>query len=116
MSKKREIVETRPFSRQIASLVATNCLLQSDYDDLKKELAESPEKAPPLAGTGGVRKIRLKSASKGKSGGYRVCYFYYVSAEVIYLLFVFPKNEQQNLTIEQKRDLKSITDAIKRKK
>ena len=90
-------------------------LLQDDYDTFKRELTEDPEKAPPLPGTGGVRKIRLKSSSKGKSSGFRICYFYYVASEVIYLLFIFQKNEQENLTNAQKKELKTLTDALKGK-
>src|SRR3990167_10264058 len=106
MNRKRQIVETRGFSREIANLLAKNSLLQTDYDSLKKELAENPEKGDLLTGTGGVRKIRLKSSSRGKSGGFRVCYFYYVSREAVYFLFIFQKNEQENLSAEQKKVLK----------
>jgi hypothetical protein len=116
MNIRRQIVETRAFSREIADLIAKRSLLLEDYDAFKKELAENPTKGTPLTGTGGVRKIRLKSASKGKSGGFRVCYFYYVSREAVYLLFVFQKSEQENLSPVEKRALKNITDEIKGKR
>ncbi len=116
MQIKRQIIETRPFSRQIAQLLRSRSLLQSDYDAFKKELAEHPEDGPTLSGTGGVRKIRLKSASKGKRGGFRVCYFYYVAAEAIYLLFIFQKNEQENLSEAEKKELKELTTTLKGKK
>ena len=116
MNTKRRIIETRAFSKEIADLIAKNSLLQDDYDVLKKELAENPEKGDLLAGTGGVRKIRLRSSSRGKSGGFRVCHFYYAFGEAVYLLLVFQKNEQENLSAEQKKALKNITDAIKGKK
>lgn len=116
MKTKRQVIETRPFSRQVASLLAARSLLQDDYDIFKKELAEDPERLPPLAGTGGVRKIRVKSSSKGKRGGFRVCYFYYVSAEIVYLLFIFQKNEQENLSDAEKKALKALTDEIKGKR
>lgn len=79
-------------------------------------LAENPEKAPTIAGTGGVRKIRLKSASKGKRGGFRICYFYYVALEAIYLLFIFQKNEQENLSDGEKKELRQLTNVIKGQK
>lgn len=71
MNKKRQIIETRPFSMAIADLLKKRSLLQEDYDALKKELANDPEIGDTLSGTGGVRKKRLKSSSKGKSGGFR---------------------------------------------
>jgi len=96
--------------------LAKKRLLKEDYDDFKRDLAKSPEKAPVMSGTGGVRKARLKSSSRGKSGGFRVCYLYYIVAETIYLLFVFPKNEQENLNAEQKQTLRGIVKAITGKK
>lgn len=116
MRIKRQVVETRSFSRQITQLLHSRSLLQSDYDAFKKELAEDPENAPTLPGTGGVRKVRLKSASKGKRGGFRVCYFYYVAAEIIYLLFIFQKNEQENLSDTERKELKALTDTLKGKR
>jgi hypothetical protein len=116
MNTTRRIIETRAFSREIDDLLATKSLLRDDYDTLKRELAENPERGTPLAGTGGLRKVRLKSSSKGKSGGFRICYFYYVSAEAVYLLFIFQKNEQENLSATQKKALKDIIAAIKGKK
>ncbi len=113
MKTTRRIIETRSFSRQIAQLLRSYSLASSDYDTFKRNLAENPEKAPVLSGTGGVRKIRLKSTSKGKSGGFRVCYFYYLAAEVIYLLFIFQKNEQENLSNAEKKELKALTDRLK---
>ena len=116
MNIKIQITETTAFSNKIADLLARHSLLLDDYKDLKRELAENPEKGDILTGTGGVRKIRLKSASRGKRGGFRVCYFYYVLANTIYLIHVFQKNEQENLSAEEKKVLKSITNTIKGKK
>lgn len=68
-----------------------------------------------IPGTGGVRKTRLKSASKGKRGGFRVCYFDHTEKEELFLMVIYPKNEQENLSAEEKKQLKAITDAIKRR-
>ena len=116
MNIKIRIIETKAFSKKITGLLAQHSLLLDDYNALKKDLAVNPEKGDILTGTGGVRKIRLKSASKGKGGGFRVCYFYYVLTNAIYLLLVFQKNEQENLSAEEKMILKKITNKIKGKK
>jgi hypothetical protein len=44
----------------------------------------------------------------GKSGGSRVIYCHFVPASRIGLLFVYPKNEQVNLTPAQKAALRKI--------
>lgn len=61
---------------------------------------------------GGIRQIRLKSAGKGKSGGFRVCYYYLVD-EALYLILIYAKNEQENLSAEQKKELKSLVKELK---
>lgn len=45
---------------------------------------------------------------RGKRGGSRVIYYHFVSASQIALLLIYPKNEQDDLTAEQRKALKSI--------
>lgn len=78
-------------------------------------MAENPEKGSIVTGTGGVRKIRLKSASRGKRSGFRVCYFYYDEMGDLFLIMVYSKNEKEDLSQEEKKRLKAITDEIKRR-
>lgn len=109
----KKIVETRQFSKDIDRLIKKRNLLDSDYNDFKRELAQNPEMGDQIAGTGGVCKARLKSASRGKSGGHRVCYYFLVNKDTIYLLLIYPKNEQENLTAEEKGILKSLVAQLK---
>jgi hypothetical protein len=102
----RKIIEARLFSKALDALLKRKQLIKNDYDDLKKELVINPERGDLIPGTGGVRKIRMKSASKGKRGGFRACYYYLVQDEEIYLLLLYAKNEQENLTMDEKKDLK----------
>lgn len=75
----------------------------------------------PLAGkimrsSGGVRKIRFAQRSRGagKSGGFRICYFYFPVHEIVYFVLVFPKSEQPNLTPEQLKPCRTLAEEIKR--
>jgi len=107
------IIETREFSKLKNDFQKKRQLLESDYESLKTDLRIYPEKGDLIPGTGGVRKIRLASASKGKSGGFRVCYYYLISDKEIYLVWVYAKGEQENLTMEEKKNLKEIVRVIK---
>jgi len=78
-------------------------------------LAENPDQGDIIVGSGGIRKTRLKSASKGKSGGFRVCYLHIDDRLIIFLLFIFSKNEQENLSQVEKKELKLLAEAIKKK-
>jgi hypothetical protein len=57
----------------------------------------------------------LKSASKGKRGGFRVCYLNVEDKLILFLLFFYPKNEQENLSPSEKKELKQIAEAIKKR-
>ena len=88
-------------------------MLREDYEDLKKFLAGNPEAGDLIVHTCGIRKIRLKSASKGKSGGFRVCYYYYKQDEGILLILIYQKNAKTDLTEVEKKMLKKIVQGFK---
>ena len=96
-----EIIETPIFTKLIIDLISDD-----SYSLLQKELAENPEKGKLLEGGGGIRKIRWKYKQGGKSGGLRIIY-YFEKLNKIYMLYAYPKNEQEDLTREQIKIFKS---------
>ncbi len=112
---KLKIVQTRNFSKVIDSFMKKRLLLQEDFDAFQRALAENPNLGVIMSGAGGVRKTRLKGASKGKSGGFRVCYYYLVG-ESLFLLHMYGKNEQENLTAGEKKELKALVKMLKETK
>ena len=88
-----------------------------DVEDLRRlenEIVNNPQAGAVIQGTGGIRKIRFAFEGKGKSGGVRVLYIDILISENVILLGAFAKNEQDNLTHEQKKTLKRIVEQIKR--
>ena len=77
-------------------------------------IAANPFRWPVIPGTGGIRKARVAFGGKGKSGGLRVIYFYQASPETIYMLTVYPKSEQEDLSPADKKAwakfVKALTD------
>ena len=65
---KRQIVQTKAFEKEVKSLISKRKLSDDDFEDFKKSLAENPEQGDVIPGTGGIRKVRLKSASTRKKG------------------------------------------------
>jgi hypothetical protein len=112
---KCQLIQTRDFEDTIEVLIARRKLKKEDFEDFKKSLAENPEQGDMIAGTGGIRKVRLKSATRGKSGGFRVCYLYIEDRLILFLLFIYAKNEQENLSQGEKVELKQLADSIKRR-
>ena len=76
-------------------------------------LLKNPQSGPVMKGTGGIRKVRFPLENKGKSGSVRVCYTDFEEYEVTYLITAFTKNEQENLSAEEKTVLKKLVKALK---
>ena len=111
---KITVTPLRKFERDVNSLIASRALLKDDYEDFKKHLAENPELGPTITKTGGVRKTRLKSATKGKSGGFRVCYFYLPERHELFLICIYGKNKQEDLNESDKKELKMLVTEFKK--
>lgn len=111
---KRKINQTKYFSKALNGLLKKRQVLKEDFDDFQEELAKNPEMGDIVPGTNGVRKARLKSASRGKSGGSRICYYDVTHRNEIYLLLIYAKNQQENLTSEDKKDFKELVIALRR--
>lgn len=108
MKRYITFIETKIFSKRMAGLLSDD-----DFAAFQAELAQNPEKGPVVEGSGGLRKVRWRLKGRGKSGGLRIIYLYIRVRNRIYLVFVFAKDESDNLTPVQKKQLKSIADAIK---
>lgn len=103
-------VETTAFTKRLAALG-----LEQSLRELQLVLLENPEAGDVEPGTGGLRKVRLSDPTrgKGKRSGARVHYLWLGHKSVIYLLFVYTKNEASKLTTEQKHQLREIVTLIK---
>ena len=104
-------IETNVFTKRVIRLG-----LENELHDLQGELLANPAAGDTDAGTGGLRKIRMRATrrAKGKRGGARAHYLYLAAHGVIYLLFVYGKDEQSSLSRDQKRQLKAMVESIKR--
>jgi hypothetical protein len=102
-------IETEIFTRRIVSLH-----LESGLRALQLELMAHPTTGVLDPGTGGLRKIRMPDAvrGKGKRGGARVHYLYLPRHDVIYLLYVYAKRDTDVLTADQKRALRVMSAAL----
>lgn len=99
------IIETNVFTRRIKELMSDD-----EYKALQEALVYRPDMGVIIHGTGGLRKVRWKLEGRGKSGGVRAIYYWMTEDEQIYMLYVYPKSEQEDLTPEQKKALKTIVE------
>jgi mRNA-degrading endonuclease RelE of RelBE toxin-antitoxin system len=110
---KRLVIQTKIFSEILDGLIRKKQLLLKDYEELEKSLAEHPKQGDVIPGLSGLRKIRLKSSYSGKRGGFRVDYLDIPKAEVLYLIVVYPKNLKEDLSSEEKREIKALVELLK---
>ncbi|AIK17535.1 type II toxin-antitoxin system RelE/ParE family toxin [Glaesserella parasuis] len=71
---------------------------------LQNELLKFPDKGELIQGTGGLRKLRIVDIirQKGKRGGARVIYYYYVRGKQVWLFHAYNKNQQDDLSNEER--------------
>ena len=89
-------------------------LNDDDLARLQQELLEDPKVGPVMQGTGGVRKMRFAFEDRGKSGSARVIYVDFEVYDKIYLITAYPKNEKDNLTKEERNELRQLMDILKK--
>lgn len=97
------IIETPIFTKQLLSTLS-----EDEYRLFQAALLERPDVGKVIPGGGGLRKVRWAQEGRGKSGGGRVIYYWFTIRGTILLLFMYPKNVQDNLTQDQLKQLKKI--------
>jgi mRNA-degrading endonuclease RelE of RelBE toxin-antitoxin system len=99
------VVETPVFTRRVLKL-----LTDDDYRLLQHEVVARPDVGNIIRGSCGLRKVRWAATGRGKRGGIRVIYYWAVDREIILMLLIYGKNEQDDLTAEQLRVLKGLVE------
>jgi hypothetical protein len=92
---------------------------RSDYLDddsflaLQNLLMKRPEAGDAIQDTGGLRKLRFADArrGKGKRGGLRVIYYWWVTGLQFWLFTLYDKDEMSDLTAQQRKALKTMIKA-----
>jgi hypothetical protein len=93
-------VETPVFTSSV-----TRWLDDESYRQLQLALMLRPEQGPVIPHSGGLRKVRWARAGGGKRGGFRIIYYWAPKQAAFYMLFVYAKNAQGDLTPAQAKTL-----------
>ena len=101
------VAELPEFLRKSQSLLS-----EQERQLLISHLAEFPKSGVLIRGTGGIRKLRWARPGGGKSGGFRVIYYYHDERLPLYLLTMFGKNERANLSEAERNELAKLTKLI----
>jgi mRNA-degrading endonuclease RelE of RelBE toxin-antitoxin system len=98
-------IETPIFTKLVKELLS-----DEEYRSLQEALLLRPEAGDVIPGGGGLRKIRWRMSGKGKRGGIRVIYYWDTPDDIIYMLTVYKKNAQENLTANQLKVLRQLVE------
>jgi hypothetical protein len=98
------VIETPSFLRDGKKL-----LDDDEREALVNYLAYNPITGDLVRGTGGIRKVRWARADEGKSGGFRVIYFFHSEDVPLFALNIFAKNEKENISQVERNELKKLT-------
>lgn len=105
----RTFIETASFAKKWKNIGLTN----DDLAVLQKLLLKDPKLGDVIPGASGIRKIRIPVDEIGKRSGGRVIYIDIEIKESIYLLDVYTKNEQTNLSEKEKQLLSKLVERLK---
>jgi hypothetical protein len=99
---------TSIFEKRISQLLS-----RDEYAQMRQALADSPNLGVVIKNTGGIRKIRWLLGNKGKKGAKIIYYWHNPKSQddEIYLLFAILKTEPENLSNQQKSELKKLIES-----
>jgi len=107
----RLFIETKHFSRSVG-----NHLTVDEFKDLQHEIAMNPKLGAVIPGTRGIRKMRFAGRRKrsGKRGGLRIVYLDIPEARRVFLLDIYGKETQDDLSESEKKVLKKLATELKK--
>ena len=85
-------------------------LSEEAFRGLQNFLMTTPEAGDVIEGTGGLRKLRYADASrgKGKRGGLRVIYYWWVAGSQFWQFTLYNKDEMEDLSPKEKKLLRDM--------
>ena len=108
-----KVVRTRVFATSRYEREAKRLLSKAEIASMESAIAADPESHPVVPGTGGVRKARWGREGKGKSGGVRIIYYYWLRDGEVYMLSIYAKNEQADMDAADKKAARRFVEALK---
>src|SRR5258707_11213835 len=99
-----EFIEAPAFTRHLSEYLGDD-----EYRALQRQLGPGPDVGDLIPGTGGFRKIRCadKRRGKGRGGGLGGIYYYFAADQKIWLMTLYRKDEEGDLTPKEKKAVRA---------
>lgn len=104
-----EIVSLSGYESQVSALLDEEERMAMEFF-----IACAPEEHPVIPGSGGFRKARWSRRGKGKSGGFRVVYFFLAGPGRIYMAAIYAKSRKETLSGADQNVLAKLAAQIKK--
>jgi hypothetical protein len=106
-------VESRAFTARLHRLAGAAAL--DVLNSIQGDLIKDPERGDLIQGLGGIRKARCSNPArgKGKRGGFRYLFLYLEDRGQIHLLYLLDKDEQEDLSTDERKALRAWVGEIK---
>ncbi len=107
-----KITLTDSFKVSIKELLKSYIHIKKDIRKALEILEVNPYLGVSIKGVGKLWKFRVKNSDikKGKSGGYRLIYFFNSNTKVIFPILIYQKTKKEDLT---KKELKRLLKLLK---
>lgn len=93
-----KVISIPKFERELKRLVKKYPSLKQEYMGLVSSLKENPAQGTQLGNNCFKIRIPIASKGRGKSGGARVITCFRIIEGAVYLLTIFDKSEQENIS------------------
>ena len=104
-----DIVSLSGYESQVSALLDEEERMAMEF-----YVACAPEDHPVMPGAGGFRKARWARRDQGKSGGFRVIYFFLAEPGRIYMAAIYAKSRKETLSAADRNVLAKLAARIKK--
>ena len=99
------VVTIPPFDRQLKRLAKKYHSLKNDLAELGKQLTDNPAMGKPIGQDCYKVRLAISSKGKGRSGGARIITHVYVAGGTLYMLAIYDKSEQDNISDKELNEM-----------
>lgn len=99
------VIATSAFKKELKRLAKKYNSLKQEFSQLVESLEDNPEQGTALGNQCYKIRIAIKSKGKGKSGGARVITYVYVADSTVFLLSMYDKSEQTDISDSELKSL-----------
>ena len=92
------VIATEPFERKLKRLAKKYKSLATDLAKVVDELVENPTLGTPIGKDCYKLRIAITSKGKGKSGGSRMITYVRIVKKTVFLMDIYDKSEQANIS------------------